>query len=101
MKKPKWPRQHYDEVRVLWDDAAGLRHGWMDRLEVPKPQLAMSKGYLIVDNPDYIIIAQDTDGDGGHNGRTQIPRGMVRRIQITRKKDPPSKEPNESPPDRH
>lgn len=74
-------------VEVIWDDAAGLRHGWMDRLETPKPQLALSVGFLVVDNNQHIIIATDTDADGGHNGRTQIPRGMVRRLKILRKKD--------------
>lgn len=85
----KRPAQQYPMVEVIWDDAAGLRHGWMDRDEVPKPQLALSVGFLIVDDPQHIIIAQDTDGDGGHNGRSQIPRGMVKRIRVLRKKDEP------------
>lgn len=89
-KKPKRlerPQQHYDLYEVWWDDAAGLRHGWMDRTEEPKPQMVISVGFLVVDTPGHIIIAQDTDGEGAHNGRTQIPRGMVKKMRLLRKKD--------------
>jgi hypothetical protein len=85
--KLRRPTQLYTLCEVWWDDAAGLRHGWMDRTEKPKPQMVISVGFLIVDEADHIIIAQDTDGDGSHNGRTQIPRGMVKRIKVLRKKD--------------
>lgn len=91
------PFQHYPLIEVVWDDAAGLRNGWMDRLEKPRPQLALSVGFLIVDEPGHIIIAQDTDADGAHNGRTQIPRGMVRRMKVLRRKD----KANEDPPAGH
>ena len=87
MPKKHRPEQHYDMVEVWWDDAAGLRHGWMDRTEKPKAQMVISVGFLIVDTPEHIIIAQDTDPDGAHNGRTQIPRGMVKKIKVLRKKD--------------
>lgn len=86
-KKLKRPEQHYDLYECWWDDAAGLRHGWMDKTEKIKPQMALSVGFLIKDEPDHIIIAQDTDDDGGHNGRTQIPRGMVKHMKLLRKKD--------------
>ena len=90
-KKVKRPEQHYDLYEVWWDDAAGLRHGWMDRTEKPKAQMVISVGFLIVDEGDHIIIAQDTDADGAHNGRTQIPRGMVKNLKLLRKKDAPKK----------
>lgn len=86
-KKINWIKPLYDLVLVQWDDAAGLRHGWLDRTEKPSPQLALSVGFLIVDNSDHIIIATDTDADGGHNGRTQIPRGMVKKMKILRTSD--------------
>ena len=86
-KKVKRPEQHYDLSEIWWDDAAGLRHGWMDRTEKPRPQLVLSVGFLIVDEPDYVIFASDTDSDAAHNGRTQIPRGMIKNIKILRKKD--------------
>lgn len=85
--KTKRPEQHYDLYEVWWDDAAGLRHGWMDKTEKPRPQMVISTGFLIVDEPEHIIIAQDTDADGSHNGRTQIPRGMVKYMRLLRKKD--------------
>jgi hypothetical protein len=91
MTKLKRPTQLYDAVEIWWDDAAGLRHGWMDRTEKPKAQMVISLGFLIVDEPDHIIIAQDTDDGGAHNGRTQIPRGMVKKMKILRKKDEPKK----------
>ena len=86
-KKLKRPEQYYDLYEVWWDDAAGLRHGWMDRTEKPKAQMVLSVGFLIVDEPEHIIIAQDVDDNGGHNGRTQIPRGMVKNMRMLRKKD--------------
>lgn len=85
----KRPRQQYALVEIWWDDAAGLRHGWMDRSEQPKPQMVISVGFLIVDTTDHIIIAQDTDSEGAHNGRTQIPRGMVKKLRVLRTKDHP------------
>lgn len=86
-KKIKRPWQCFDLVEVIWDDAAGLRHGWLAIADTVVPQLALSVGFLIKDTPDHIIIAQDTDADGGHNGRSQIPRGMVKNIKVLRKKD--------------
>jgi hypothetical protein len=85
-KKLTRPEQHYDLYEVWWDDAAGLRHGWMDRTEKPKAQMVISVGFLIVDESEHIIIAQDTDDTGAHNGRTQIPRGMVKKMRLLRKK---------------
>lgn len=97
-KKPriKRPFQYYDLLEVWWDDAAGLRHGWMDRTEKVEPQMVISVGFLVVDLPEHIIIAQDVDPSGSHNGRTQIPRGMVKHIKLLRKKDA-SKEPVPTP----
>jgi hypothetical protein len=87
VKKTKRPFQHYDLVEVVWDDAVGLRDGWTAQHEKVEPYIALSVGFLIKDTGDHIIIAQDTDGDGSHNGRTQIPSGMVRKMKILRKKD--------------
>jgi len=82
----KRPEQHYPMVEVVWDDAAGLRHGWLYKSDPVVPQLALSVGFLIKDSDDHIIIATDTDGDGSHNGRTQIPRGMIKTMKVLRKK---------------
>jgi hypothetical protein len=85
--KTRRPFQHYDLCEVVWDDAAGLKHGWTAKHEKVEPYIALSVGFLIVDTPGHIIIAQDTDGEGSHNGRTQIPRGMVKRLKVLRKRD--------------
>lgn len=83
----KWPKQHFDLVMILWDDASGIRHGWSGKAETLEPYLAMSVGFLIAETPEHIRIAQDTDGEGSHNGRSQIPRGMVKKLRVIRKKD--------------
>ena len=75
----------YDLCLVQWEDAAGLRDGWKASHEKPSPYIALSSGWLIHDGPDQIVIAQDTDEEGSHNGRTQIPRGMVKHIKVLRK----------------
>lgn len=86
-KKTKRPVQHYDLVEVVWDDAAGLKDGWTAKHETATPYLALSVGFRIPDSPEYLLIAQDTDGEGGHNGRSQIPMGMVRTIKVLRTAD--------------
>ena len=88
-RKPriKWPKVKYDLVLVLWDDASGFKHGWTAREEELVPQLAVSSGFLIRENDDHIMIASDTDDEGSHNGRTQIPRGMVKEMKLLKKAD--------------
>lgn len=85
----KPPKRHYPIVLVTWDDAAGFRHGWTSKDEPLVPQLAISVGFLIQETENHILIAQDADGDGSHNGRGQIPRGMIRKLQILKKADTP------------
>lgn len=87
LKTVKRPHQKYPLVEVIWDDAAGLKDGWKATNEMPEPYIALSVGFLIRDGEHHIIIAQDTDEEGSHNGRTQIPRGMVKRIKVLRKAD--------------
>jgi hypothetical protein len=94
--KLKRPFQHFDLVEIVWNDAAGIRHGWAAKSETLEPYLALSVGFLIQETPEHIRIAQDTDAEGSHNGRTQIPRGMVKRMRVLRKKDEPT--PNEPTP---
>lgn len=81
------PFQKYPMVEVVWDDASELLAGWTDEIEKTEPQLALSVGFLIIDAKDHIVIAQDLDEHGQHNGRSQIPRGMVKRIKVLRKAD--------------
>ena len=87
MAKVKRPRQLFDLCEVWWDDASALRHGWLEITEELKPQMVLSVGFLIKETEHYIMIAQDTDHQGMHNGRSQIPRGMVKNIKVLRKAD--------------
>jgi hypothetical protein len=83
----KRPFQHYPLVEVIWNDASELTSGWTDEIEKDEPQLALSVGFLVRETKEHIIIAQDTDEHGHHNGRSQIPRGMVKKIKVLRKAD--------------
>lgn len=73
-------------VEVTWDDAAAQKPEWTDEVDIGN-NLVRSVGYLVYCKRDYVVIAQDLDGDGEHNGRTQIPRGMVRQLKVLKKKD--------------
>lgn len=74
-------------VEVVWNDASELTSGWTDEIEKDEPQLALSVGFLVRETKEHIIIAQDLDEKGHHNGRSQIPRGMVKKLKVLRKKD--------------
>ncbi len=87
MSKSKRPRQHYPLEEIIWDDAAGLGNGWMQHDEEPVPQHVISVGFVIKETDTYLVYASDTDNDGGHNGRTQIPKGMIKTRRILRKAD--------------
>lgn len=79
------PPLRFDIVEVIWDDAAAQKPEWSAELSVT-PQLVRSVGYLLYCKRDYLVIAQDID-EVEHNGRTQIPRGMVKSMRVLRKKD--------------
>lgn len=83
----KRPHQHFDMVEVIWNDASDLTSGWTNTISDDEPALALSVGFLIRKTEEHIVIALDTDGDGHHNGRSQIPTGMVKKIRVLRKKD--------------
>lgn len=83
----KRPKQHYDLAEVWWNDASDMEPGWQTGLEPPKMAIALSVGFLIHADKDHIVLALDTDEHGSHNGRSQIPRGMVKKMKVLRKKD--------------
>ena len=87
MVKTKRPFQHYDLVEVIWNDASDLTSGWKKEIDEDEPALALSVGFLIRETKEHIVIALDTDEEGHHNGRSQIPQGMVKKIKVLRKKD--------------
>ena len=64
-----------------------MEPGWADSVEPPEMALALSVGFLVYQDKDHVVLALDTDGQGHHNGRAQIPTGMVKKIKILRKAD--------------
>lgn len=85
--KVKRPHQKYDLVEVIWEDASDATAGWTTEIEEDEPALALSVGFLVKKTKERIYLAQDLDHEGHHNGRGQIPAGMVRQIKVIRKKD--------------
>lgn len=86
--KLKRPTQQYPLIEVWWNDAMEMPSGWIEATEVIeiKPCIVLSIGFLVKETDEYIIIAIDTH-DGGHNGRSQIPKGMVKHMRVIRKAD--------------
>lgn len=78
-------------VEIIWDDATSLSQGWKEAAEFDKesikPEIVLSVGFIVKETVDYIILAMDTDGDGDHASRSQIPMGMIRKIKVLRKAD--------------
>ena len=83
-KKNKEPKQIYPIVQVVWEDIMAQDGGWVKDHPL-EPCLMSSVGYLIVDQPDYLVYASDLAQDGTTNGRTQVPRVNVRSIKVLRK----------------
>jgi hypothetical protein len=84
----KRPHQKFDLVEVWWEDASDAEPGWVKDIDTDEPALALSVGFLVKQTKERIYLAQDLDAEGHHNGRGKIPRGMVRKIKVIRKKDP-------------
>ena len=84
MAKLKNPKQIYPIVKITWEDITEQGGGWVKDHPL-EPCLMSSVGYLIVDQPDYIVYASDLAQDGTTNGRTQVPRVNVKDIQVLRK----------------
>ncbi len=83
----KRPFQGFDLVEIIWDDASELPAEWADEVEKTEPPLALSVGFLVSKSKEHIVLAQDIDAHRHHNGRGQIPVGMVKRIKVLRKAD--------------
>lgn len=85
----KRPRQIYPIVEIIWDDPTALTHGWLDNTDLAdvKPGLVLSVGFLIQETEDHIIYASDLDPRGNHNGRTQLPRGVIKKLRVLKKAD--------------
>ncbi len=79
------PPHPFPLVLVSWDDATELEAGWSDDLDDIGPHLATSVGFLIKRTKSHIVLAMDVDKDGMHNGRAQIPRGMVKHMKVLKR----------------
>lgn len=73
-------------MEVFWYDAECTGNsGWEDPAEMEKwanetPPTMHSVGYLIVDDPNYIVLL-DTIGPNEVGTANKIPRGMIRTIR--------------------
>ena len=66
------------EVKIIWKDAKSYANEWVSIEEAERLKLAEveTKGYLINDTGESVIIAQSFNGNEGHNFIV-IPKGAV------------------------
>lgn len=84
MAKLKTPKQIHPIAQIIWEDITEQSGGWVKDHPL-EPCLMSSVGYLIVDQPDYLVYASDLAQDGTTNGRTQVPRVNIKSVKILRK----------------
>lgn len=83
----KRPKQTFPLVEVVWNDACDQESGWQDGVKHPRPHLVLSVGFLLSKGNGHYVLAMDLDEGSLHNGRAQIPSGMVKKIKVLRKAD--------------
>lgn len=70
----------YKFVEVVWDDAVSAA-GWLSPGNLPEPERIRTRGWLISEKDDYVVLAssidvsEDEDLDVG--ATWTIPRGMI------------------------
>jgi hypothetical protein len=62
-------------VEVHWRDAVAIAK-WKAVGEPPEGEMAVTRGWLVVNEPDVICLAA-TLSDDEYNAAQQIPRGMI------------------------
>ena len=72
---------------MTWEDCTALEDGWTAKEEEIQPALVLSVGFLVQQDRNHLIIAQDIDDAHYKNGRSQIPRGMVKTLKVLKRKD--------------
>lgn len=77
----------FDLVEVEWEDTAAQDNGWIEKIEGIRPHYVSTVGHLVFLDKRYIVVAQDVDQEEQHNGRTQIPRALVKKFKVLRRKD--------------
>jgi hypothetical protein len=72
-------------VEVVWEDAYApdLHQTWVEveTKQTWKPWMVRTVGFLLYDGPEGVIVS-DTTCDGFTGQRQQIPRGMIREINM-------------------
>ena len=84
--KPKYPIYW-----ILWDDAEG-ESGWSEEPIAPlTPTLATTIGFLIRDEPNYVLVADSYfSGSRVIGGTNKIPRKMIvemQEVQLSKKRE--------------
>lgn len=80
------PHKH-DLVLITWDDAGELALGWVQDSEiVPKELLVYSVGFLVKKTPKHIVLASTVGEPSANTNQFQIPRKMIKSIEIILKK---------------
>jgi hypothetical protein len=69
----------YPVYAIIWDDAES-DSSWREEHEISlKPTLAMTFGFLLAQNDDYVIIGDSYFLEGKViSNTTKIPRGMIK-----------------------
>jgi len=73
----------YNLVLIEWKDICDPHAGWKSLEESAEfnPMPCKSVGWLIFENPEKVIIAQDISGDEETNGLSVFPRGCIKDIK--------------------
>ena len=71
----------YRYVEIHWVDAIGVEGGWVTGDDLPVPTPHVTRGWLIHDVPDHVVIAAtcgfDYKGEVGYGEVLCIARGMI------------------------
>jgi hypothetical protein len=77
----------HDLVLITWDDAGELSLGWVQDHEIqPKEMLAVSIGLLAAKTPKHLVIVSTVGETESCCHQFQIPRRMVKHIQVIAKR---------------
>lgn len=75
----------YPIAEIWWEDAAALESGWLSKEESTKQEsvntLVRSVGFIVQETEEHVIYCSDVDHEGETNGRSKIPKAMIRKIR--------------------
>ncbi len=64
-------------VEVMWIDAVP-GDNWLSLDDLPEPRMMRTRGWLIKEHNDHVVLAGTLDADNGLYGETlALPRGMI------------------------